>query len=208
MGLRRCGDIWFLRKVIDGRRYERSTGFSDLKAARRRAAEIEVELRSGALGWTTACPTFGDWWKTYERTHAPSKRPRTQVRDRGTIAHALPHFGAKRLDAIRPVLSLRTSMVLERSVAGATVSEERYTPFTWHPPQPPTLTLIETCWEDKSTRRVLSCGIYQTEAGLEARAGYGEDLLRSQFARELGNARRVADDWKGLVVAKGFEEIS
>jgi integrase/recombinase XerD len=102
MGLRRRGDIWFLRKVIDGRRYERSTGFSDLKAARRRAAEIEVELRSGALGWTTNCPTFADWWKTYERTHAPSKRPRTQVRDRGTIAHALPHFGAKRLDAIRP----------------------------------------------------------------------------------------------------------
>ena len=69
------------RKVIDGRRYERSTGFSDLKAARRRAAEIEVELRSGALRWTTACPTFADWRKTYERTHAPSKRPRTQVRD-------------------------------------------------------------------------------------------------------------------------------
>jgi hypothetical protein len=52
-----------MMEVIDGRRYERNTGFSDLKAARRRAAEIEVELRSGALGWTTNCPTCADWWK-------------------------------------------------------------------------------------------------------------------------------------------------
>jgi len=58
MGLRRRGDIWFLRKVIDGRRYERSTGFSDLKATRRRAAEIEVELRSGSsAGRRTARPS-------------------------------------------------------------------------------------------------------------------------------------------------------
>ena len=36
--------------------------------------------------------------------------------------------------------------------------------------------------------RALTCGIYQTDLGLETRAGYGEDLLRSQFAREFGRA--------------------
>ena len=37
---------------------------------------------------------------------------------------------------------------------------------------------------------------------LETRVGYGEDLLRSQFAQAFGNARQVADDWKGRALAK------
>jgi hypothetical protein len=81
-GLRRRGDIWFLRKVIDGHPYERSTGFSDLKAARRRAAEIEVELRAGSSAGQQTARALPAGRKTYAHTHAPSKRPRTQVRDR------------------------------------------------------------------------------------------------------------------------------
>jgi hypothetical protein len=89
------------------------------------------------------------------------------------------------------------------------VSEERYTPFTWHRPQPPTLALIETCWELTGPRgRVLTYGIYQTDAGLETRAGCGDDLLRSQYARDFGIARQVADEWKALSLEKGFTEIS
>ena len=89
------------------------------------------------------------------------------------------------------------------------MSEERYTPFTWHRPQPPTLTLIETCWELTSPRRrVLSCGIYQTDVGLETRAGYGEDLLRSQFARQIGTARELANSWKIAALEKGFPELT
>ena len=89
------------------------------------------------------------------------------------------------------------------------MSEERYTPFTWHSPQPPTLTLIETCWEMTSPRgRVLSCGIYQTDAGLETRAGYDDDLLRSQYAAQIGTAREQAAAWKIAALEKGFSEVT
>lgn len=75
-------------------------------------------------------------------------------------------------------------------------------------PVVPRLDLLETCWQVKApSGRVLSCGIYQTDAGLETRAGYGEDLLRSQFARQMDAARAVAGEWKGLAREKGFEEF-
>lgn len=84
---------------------------------------------------------------------------------------------------------------------------EPYSPFEGRVPGPPTLTLLEMCWELTSPRgRVLSCGIYRTDAGLETRAGYGEDLLRSQYAREIANARTVAADWKAIAQQKGFSE--
>lgn len=73
----------------------------------------------------------------------------------------------------------------------------------------PRLELLEMCWQAKSrTGRVLSCGIYRTDAGLETRVGYGEDLLRSQFARELGDARNWADEWKSMAREKGFGELT
>jgi len=75
-------------------------------------------------------------------------------------------------------------MALGRSLAGAIVSDERYTPFAGHRPQSPTLTLIETCWEMTSPQgRVLTCGVFQTTAGLEVRCRYSDDdLIRSQYA--------------------------
>jgi len=92
-------------------------------------------------------------------------------------------------------------------VAGAIVSEERYTPFTWQRPSPPTLTLIEACRELTSPRgRVLSCGIYQTDAGLETRAGYGDNLIRSQYAAQIGTAREPAAAWKIAALVKGFAD--
>jgi hypothetical protein len=44
--------VYILRKTIDGREYRRSTLFRDRKAAERRAAEIELEIRKEAMGWT------------------------------------------------------------------------------------------------------------------------------------------------------------
>ena len=55
---------------------------------------------------------------------------------------------------------------------------------------------------------MLSCGIYQTDAGLETRAGYGEDLLRSQFATEIGKARELAGAWKIAALEKGFSDAT
>ena len=87
-----------------------------------------------------------------------------------------------------------------------TTWEDRMTPRL---PREPRLDLLETCWRCVGpTRKVIACGIYRTDAGLELRAGYGpEDLLRSQFAVEIGAAREIAAEWRQAVIAKGFVEL-
>ena len=74
----------------------------------------------------------------------------------------------------------------------------------------PPLTLLETCWEMTSRRgRVLSCGVFSMIVGLEVRCGYSEDdLIRSQYARELRTARESATDWKRGALEKGFSEVT
>ena len=54
----------------------------------------------------------------------------------------------------------------------------------------------------------MSCGVYRTEAGLETRAGYGEDLLRSQFATQIVKARELAAAWKIAALEKGFSDAT
>lgn len=53
---------------------------------------------------------------------------------------------------------------------------------------------IETCWALLGpSRRLLTCGIYRTDVGLEIRVGYGD--RRPLFSRneiELGAARAAA----------------
>jgi hypothetical protein len=82
--------------------------------------------------------------------------------------------------------------------------DERMAP---HQKQEPRLDLVETCWRMRSLQkatRILECGIYRTDAGLEVRCGYGEDdLLRSQTAPEIGTARDIAEQWRRAVMAKG-----
>ena len=72
----------------------------------------------------------------------------------------------------------------------------------------PQLTLLETCWQMKSPRgRLLTCGVFRTIAGLEVRCGYSEDdLIRSQYAVEIGTARALAANWKAAAALKGFYE--
>ena len=72
------------------------------------------------------------------------------------------------------------------------------------------LDLAEACWRMKGRNgRVLECGVYRTTTGLEVRCGYGErELLRSQYAVEIGTARDVAEQWRQAVLAKGeFAEL-
>ena len=81
------------------------------------------------------------------------------------------------------------------------------------PPAPePRLERLEVCWRMQSqhSQRVLSCGIYRTDLGLEVRCGYEpDDLLRSQYAAEMGSARELAAEWRQVVLEKGgFTEIS
>lgn len=86
-----------------------------------------------------------------------------------------------------------------------------YTPFKGRiDTTPPRLELLETCWRFAGpSGRTFECGLYRTDVGLELRAGYGpEDLLRSQFAIEIGAAREIAAEWKHAVAAKGFTELT
>ena len=95
----RRGDIWWWRKKIDGRVYRRSTGFEDLRAAERRAAELDVEARKEALGWTRPkVPTFGEWVKTYVATYG--RRKKDGRRDRFILAHVLPRWAGRPLDEV------------------------------------------------------------------------------------------------------------
>jgi hypothetical protein len=75
----------------------------------------------------------------------------------------------------------------------------------YHRPEP-RLEPVETCWRMRSLQkatRILSCGIYRTDAGLEVRCEYEpDDLLRSQTAPEIGTARDAAEQWRQAVLAK------
>ena len=75
----------------------------------------------------------------------------------------------------------------------------------WRENVPP-ITLLETCWQMKSRKgRMLTCGIFRTEIGLEVRAGFGEDdLIRSQYAGEIAAARAIAANWKAAAEVKGY----
>jgi hypothetical protein len=76
---------------------------------------------------------------------------------------------------------------------------------------PPAPELVELCWRMKGpSDKVLQCGIYRSAApGVEVRAGYGDDLQRSERVRRSNQAREIADTWKALVLAKGgFTELS
>lgn len=81
-------------------------------------------------------------------------------------------------------------------------------------PQPrpaPRLELLEERGRLRFGRRVVTCGIYRTDApGVEVRASFSEgDLLLSQRVRDLDAARRLATEWREAVVAKGgFTEPS
>ncbi len=98
MGLMKRGDLWYLKKMIDGRRYVLATGFADRKSAGRRASEIEHDIRAGLLGWRSTLPTFAEWWAIYKKTYTAMKSSRN--RDEQIVAHFLPHFGARPIDQI------------------------------------------------------------------------------------------------------------
>ena len=58
--------------------------------------------------------------------------------------------------------------------------------------------------------RILECGVYRTDTGLEVRAGYGlEDLLHSRLCATLEDARDCAEELRQAVIRKGgFKELS
>lgn len=79
--------------------------------------------------------------------------------------------------------------------------------MTARPDPEPRLDLIESCWTFKSptSQRVISYGIYQTDAGLEIRAGYSDDdILRTERVPAIESARVLADGWRAMMRERGF----
>lgn len=88
------GSIYYLRIVIDGVLHRKSTGFSDLKLARRRAVEMENEIRSRNLGWIKkTAPTFPEWVDTYLAAYHPATKT-----ERGLLRRPTARWQTKRLD--------------------------------------------------------------------------------------------------------------
>jgi len=68
-----------------------------------------------------------------------------------------------------------------------------YSPFDGMRSAPARLELVEVAWPMRApSGRILECGVYQTDFGYEARMGYGENLLASQYAQDIENARAYA----------------
>lgn len=79
----------------------------------------------------------------------------------------------------------------------------QYSPFLGRVNREPArLELVEVAWRMRApSGRILECGIYLTAAGFEARMGYGDNLLASQFARTLPIAREHADGFRVATAA-------
>ena len=84
--------------------------------------------------------------------------------------------------------------------------DERMTP---RPRPAPRLERLETCWRARSpTGRVLECGLYRTDAGLEVRMGYGEQLLASRYRADVEIAHATAELWRQAALENPrFEEL-
>ena len=81
--------------------------------------------------------------------------------------------------------------------------DPNYAPFALRrQPKRARLDLVERCWRlcVMPTARELVCGIFQTDAGLEVRAGHRDDLIESQLCRDLASARATADAFRRVLV--------
>ena len=77
-------------------------------------------------------------------------------------------------------------------------------------PRPnPRVELLEVSWRFVGpSQRVLECGLYAVETGLEVRVGYSaEDIVRTQLVPDIGIARELAAAWRLALVEKGFTEV-
>lgn len=99
--LEKRGGKWHYRAVIGGKLYRRTTGFRvgtkhDLDAARRRASEIENDIRAGKFGWTKRdVPTFGAWRGKFLTAYYPD-----HYQERHLTQPAADRWGTRQLDQI------------------------------------------------------------------------------------------------------------
>lgn len=65
--------VYYVRKMVNGRRRKISTGEKSFWPATRKAAEILSKLHDQKQGWNRKqVLTLSEWWQTYEETYLPS----------------------------------------------------------------------------------------------------------------------------------------
>lgn len=118
--LEKRGSKYYFRAVIGGKLYRRSTGLSDPQLARRRATEIENDIRAGRFGWTEKpdVPTFEAWAKHFLKTYHPGRETEATI-----LRRAMHRWSTRKLDAI--TASEVTGYLRERLVTAKKGGVER-----------------------------------------------------------------------------------
>lgn len=107
----RRGRTFYVRFKLGGRRYFRSTGFSDQRRARARANEIEAEIREG--GGARSCPSLARWWEIYRASYTAGKGASGKKLDEMVIPPAIAVLGpSRKLSSVTPseILEWRTNL--------------------------------------------------------------------------------------------------
>ena len=100
-------------------------------------------------------------------------------------------------------------MALGRSVAEASLMD--FDPYSshWRENVPPNDATRGVLADDEPSRACADVRRVPDDRRLEVRCGYSEDdLIRSQYTREVGIARESAAGWKAAAIEEGFSEVT
>lgn len=99
-----CGadGIYYVRKMINGKRIKRSTGEIAHGRAQKRRDQILKELQNERWGWVrpATAPTFAEWWEHFQESYLPGYAVNSQIVYRGAVARVLPKLARKSLDEV------------------------------------------------------------------------------------------------------------
>ncbi len=102
MGLYRRGPAWWISFTYNGRQVRQSTETDDKKLAEKIYHKVMTEVAEGK--WferQEETRTFAEMMERYMKEHSVVKK-RSTTRDRASLKHLLPFFGALTLREIRP----------------------------------------------------------------------------------------------------------
>lgn len=107
MGVFKRGDVWWIDYRFQGRRLRESTGTKSRKRAEQLLAKRQAEVFEGRFAFApqASVPHFADFAATYiEEFSKHNKKKSSLRRDIGIANNLSGYFGAKKLDAITPML--------------------------------------------------------------------------------------------------------
>ena len=102
MGLYKRGQVWWMAFVYKGKRYRESTNTVDRKQAQRIHDKVKGQIVEGK--WFEKLPgeemNFEQLMAKYMNEHSPKKSPKQHIRDKSSLRHLNPYFGALGLPEI------------------------------------------------------------------------------------------------------------